>query len=382
MKKIFFICFCLFYGFGYAQNYYEVPYVGTKSKLTKLTEGETEQFLLQNEIQRDYTMKEKEAVGFSENIPIPAKLIGIYREDIPDEKGNFLLTAYRLMYVFVNKELHENSITVNLDDSNIERRCVGQKIYYIRDYKADLYYEGVYFGNSRYKGSSSIKGVTAENIQFKINSGNLYAFKVFLSHLFMEPYGLNNSGEITETKGSGLDIYKDSLKSFFNRTRFSYVYDTLDGESFNTPLIDKNNPFRYSLQNAFDDDKTTSYVPAGNKLINLDIEFDEANVNKKDYITGACVINGYAASDNLYKKNNRIKTARYAYKLDSNIPIFINFSETLDKQYFKIKNPRKKLYFTLNETEVFDGSSFNDNCIAEINIKGKNYGWYFGEEYE
>ena len=67
MKKVFFTCLFLFYGMLFAQNYYEVPYVGKRSKLTKLTTEEENKFIKENSIKRIYEVPkqgEKDHYGF------------------------------------------------------------------------------------------------------------------------------------------------------------------------------------------------------------------------------------------------------------------------------------------------------------------------------
>ena len=97
MKKVFFTCLFLFYGMLFAQNYYEVPYVGKRSKLTKLTTEEENKFIKENSIKRIYEVPkqgEKDHYGFFTeeedsvlwNHDIYAELMECYREDIPDEK--------------------------------------------------------------------------------------------------------------------------------------------------------------------------------------------------------------------------------------------------------------------------------------------------------
>lgn len=376
MKKVFFTCLFLFYGMLFAQNYYEVPYVGTKSKLTKLSESEINSFLQKYKLPRDYLIKEKEDLGFSQNLRIPARLSAIYKEEIPDEKGNYILTAYRLMYVFDDFGMHKSSFKINLDDSNIERCSIGQKIYFIKDGIAEKYFEGVYFGNVIYWGING-NGVSAENLQFRIDSGFIYAFNITLAHYYHDFYMGLDTDRTEEVKFSEFEIYKDKISNVMNKSKFAYI-PNLDY----LPLIDKNNPFKYSLQNAFDGDISTSYVPKPcDEQIRLSINFDEKNVRQDYEITKIMIVNGYALSEELYQKNNRIKEVRYAYTKDKN-PITFVLKETSKKQFIEVCNPRKETYFAFNVLSLYPGDSYNDTCFAEVNIFSKEYGWYFGDENE
>lgn len=376
MKKLVFTYLFLFCGILFAQNYYEIPYVGTKSKLTKLSELEINSFLQKYKLPKDYLIEKKEDFGFSQNLKIPAKLTAIYREEIPDENGNYILTAYRLMYNFDNFGMHKSSSKINLDDSNIERSSIGQKIYFIKDGIAEKYFEGVYFGNVIYWGING-NGVSAENIQFKIDSGYIYGFHITLSK------SINNFAMETTSDNLNIDnfmefeISKDKISEFMKKSKFAYIPD-MDY----LPLIDKNNPFKYSLQNAFDGDISTSYVPKPcDEQVRLSINFDENNVKQDNEISKIMIVNGYALSEGLYQKNNRIKEVRYAYTKDKK-PITFVLKETLKKQYIEVHNPRKETYFAFNVLSLYPGTTYNDTCFAEVNIFSNEYGWYFGEENE
>ena len=155
MKKIIIIISYIFITFSvFAQNYYEIPYVGKRSKLTKLTLEEENKFVKENSIKRIYEvpkLDEKDHYGFfteeedSElwNHDIYAELMGCYREDIPDETGNFVLSVYRIMYDFkstTNLNLNENDKT--------ERKCLGQILYVPSNGKFIQYDKFIYFSNS------------------------------------------------------------------------------------------------------------------------------------------------------------------------------------------------------------------------------------------
>ena len=376
MKKVFFTCLFLFYGMLFAQNYYEVPFAGTKSKLTKLSETEANNFLEKYKIQKEFLMQEKGDRGFSENRSFPAIVDSVYREDIPNENGKIQLTAYRVMYNFLDYKNQKSTCTVNLDDDKIQRFNMGQKIYFIKNENAELYFEEVYYGNVIYRGTNA-RGVTAHNIQFKIDSGFVYAFNTKLVHYFHDIAMGLDTDRTDENKYSEFEIYKDKISEVMNKSKFAYIpyMEYL-------PLIDKNNPFKYSLQNAFDGDISTSYVPKPcDEQIRLSINFDEKNVRQDYEITKIMIVNGYASSEELYKKNNRIKEVRYAYTKDK-YPITFVLKETSKKQFIEVCNPRKETYFAFNVLSLYPGDSYNDTCFAEVNIFSKEYGWYFGNENE
>jgi hypothetical protein len=136
-------------------------------------------------------------------------------------------------------------------------------------------------------------------------------------------------------------------------------------------LVDPKSPLRYSLQNAFDGDPSTSYVEnTKDNLMKINLEY--ANFQE---ITRIAIINGYAQDMDLYTKNNRVKeinieslTERGRISLGKRLCK----DNTLNYQFFDIKEP-SSLYIT----DIFRSTAYNDTCIAELNFKTKD-GWLFG----
>jgi len=145
-------------------------------------------------------------------------------------------------------------------------------------------------------------------------------------------------------------------------------------------LVDTRSPLRYSLQNAFDGDPSTSYVEnTKDNLMEINLEY--ANFQE---IMRIAIINGYAQDMDLYTKNNRVKEINIESlkrtKTQTELvwePIMIGKwlckDNTLDYQFFDIKEP-SALYIT----DIFRGTAYNDTCIAELNFKTKD-GWLFGD---
>lgn len=79
------------------------------------------------------------------------------------------------------------------------------------------------------------------------------------------------------------------------------------------PLIDEKDVFRYTIQNAFDNNPATSYVE--------DTEDDLMYVCAiKPKRTKFAIINGYAANESLYFSNNRIIEVADEWTADSKYP--------------------------------------------------------------
>ena len=383
MKKILFTCLFLLCGTLFAQNYYEIPYVGTKSKLTKLSESEANSFLEKYGIKKELRIREKGDVGFSQIRPFEAIVDSVYREDIPDENNQTKISAYRVMYSFTDNKNQKTTCSINLDNEKNERLNIGQKIYFIKGENAEMYFEDVYYGNVIYRGTNS-NGVTAHNIQFKIDSGFIYAFNITLAHYYHGFYmGLDND-RTEEFKFSEFEIYKDKISNVMNKSKIAFIPDL----NF-LPLIDKNNPFRYSLQNAFDGDYTTSYVPkAKTDIMNLDINFTDSYLYENEMITNVCIINGYAENLNLYKSNNRIREVQYGYYQENNkddIPLCFQLKDNcLNKQFIQLEITKNSIprYLWINILSIYNGLIYDDTCLAELNIKGNKSGWLLGEENE
>ena len=143
-------------------------------------------------------------------------------------------------------------------------------------------------------------------------------------------------------------------------------------------LIDPDVPLRYSLQNAFDGDPSTSYVEnTRDNLIYIDLVY--ANYEK---ITRIAVINGYAQNLSLYSRNNRIKTIgieSLEWNDDHSYLIFVKKDEFLLRddhftyQFFNVSFPSK-----INVLDIYRGEVYNNTCIAELNFLTDN-GWLFGD---
>lgn len=139
------------------------------------------------------------------------------------------------------------------------------------------------------------------------------------------------------------------------------------------PLIDSKRPFMYTLQNAFDGKKNTSFVEnTENNLFDVIICYD--SIVKK-----IAIINGYASDKITYNNNNRIKTvSRTIYDHD--------VKNIIEKKLLSLKDDILDYQiFEWNCDTVFDvdsiynGTKYNDTCLAEINFYCKDLGWIFGE---
>lgn len=380
MKKVFFTCLFLFYGMLFAQNYYEVPFVGKRSKLTKLTLEEENKFVKENSIKRIYEvpkLDEKDHYGFFTeeedsvlwNHDIYAELMECYREDIPDETGNFVLSVYRIMYDFkttTNLNLNENDKT--------ERKCIGQILYVPSNGKFIQYDKLIYFSDVRFKGLQSTIGVEANNYQFRICGENVFSFKTKL-WIYHSDHGLDEETMTFRTTRQNENIiYRTKINNLIDKTPICEV-------KVDYPLIDKNNPFKYSVQNAFDGDPTTSYVEdTENDLFSIEfLHYNYKSNFVNDWFTKFKVINGYASTSNLYSNNNRIKEFIVENENENgDFEILSRFDckdNTMGYQLFDLKP--NLFYFGLKVNEIYKGIKYMDTALAEIDFYGKKNGWFF-----
>ena len=378
MKKIIFLISFIFCSFVYAQNYYEVPYVGKRSKLAKLTLEEENKFIKENSIKRIYEVPkpgEKDHYGFFTeeedsvlwNHDIYAELNGCYREDIPDEKGNFVLSIYRIMYDC------KTTTNLNLDENDrTERKCLGQILYVPSNGKFVQYDKLIYFSDVRFKGLQSTIGVEANNYQFRICGENVFSFKTKL-WIYHSDHGLDEETMTYKTtKQSENLIYRTGINNLIDKTPVCEV-------KVDYPLIDKNNPFKYSVQNAFDGDPSTSYVEdTENDLFEINIDFmNYSGKEKNDVIDEIQLINGYAANKDLYLLNNRIHTVLYDFK-NKTIPIFFDCKDNeLNFQNITHFNSSSGwLWFEI--TSIYEVAKYSDTSLSELDFKFRKSGWFFG----
>ena len=402
--------------FASAQNYYEVPYVGIKSKLTKLAGSELTSFVKENNIPAEYISHadEKDVGGFFNDLRnLPAKLAAIYKEDVPDENGKITLTVYRAMYKLLepDNETEGKKIKITFDawskkeNDTTERQTYGQKVYVMnsKNDTIELFLSCVYFGDQFYLGISRAYGVQGTNVQFRIEGDSVLSIVYTLDSSYQES-GAPDNPESTYSATNMAMMYKDKLGEITKKTK---LYEVSGSEN----LLDKNNPYKYAIQNAFDGDPSTSYVE-DTEDNGIDMHFknpytDEYGPPKGT--TKVSIINGYAANEELYKANNRIRTVcflcykgygvryhnkKYIYSGHSDS----KFTQIEGESYASIDLPLDDMCLTTqiislvpNGEKVrlltafgwqpeyrYLGKLYNDTCLAELDFFVNGH-WLFGE---
>ena len=353
----------------FAQNYYEIPYVGKRSKLTKLSTDEENKFIKENSVQRIYnSFFTENDDNILSNFLIPAELTNVYKEEIPDENGNYRLVVYRAMYFL--KETTKSNLIEN-DDT--ERKCMGQIIYVPLDGKYKQYEKFIYYGNELFLfGRMSSIGVEANNVQFRICGDNLFSFYTRLvydrwSHGYDEETLHYETDRYTENM-----IYRTKISEVMEKTQICEV-------KIDFPLLDKNNPFKYSAQNAYDGDPSTSYVEdTEDDLFEINIDFKNySSIHKNEIIDEIQLINGYASNKELYLLNNRINAIQYDWKNETTPILFHCKDNELNFQKISHFNSNPGwLWFEI--TAVYQGSKYSDTSLSELDIKFRKFGWLFG----
>ena len=381
-RKLTVPAFLLLGMFAFAQNYYEVPYAGTRSRLTKLTAAEEDVFVKENSVRRIYDVPDydklkrgekahsgfftEEEGGILGTIDIFAELANVYKEEIPDEKGSHRLTVYRAMYDF------KKTTTFNLDpDDSSKRKCLGQVIYVPSNGKYVQYEKQVYYGSEIYRLSESTWGVQASNVQFRICGNSIFAFYTKLVHE-IHTHGYGEEASHSSCRYTENAIYKTQISNIMDKTQVCEV-------KADFPLIDTDNPFRYSAQNAYDGDPATSYVEdTENDLFTINIDFmNYEGKEKNEIIDEVKLINGYAANNELYKLNNRIDTIQYDWKNET-IPIMYKCKDK-ELGYQKISQFNSYpgwLWFEVKS--VYKGDKYSDTALSELDFKFRKTGWFFG----
>lgn len=360
MKKIILLLFFCLSSSLFAQNYYEIPYVGTNSILKKLNNKEKKDFIINNKIPTFYNERKD---SLSENTFLDsdycekASLVAIYREEVPNEYGEIVLTAYRCMYSFNHK------IYLNLEknnDSKIIRNAYGQVIYLQEENKYKEYFRSVYFGDEGFSRNLGY-GILATNIQFRIDNNNLYSFFTKIA-TYNNEYWTENI------------IYKTNILTPLNKNIMCKI-------DINYPIIDSNNPFKYTIQNAFDGDKKTCYMVNSNDN-SFEINIDFLNYlpeYKIDIPYLVKIINGNSENINSYIKYNRIKTIEHDIDKNENPITYICTDKILDFQEFYISNPTEG-WLWLNFLDTYKAENLSNTCISELNIKFKYNNWLFREK--
>lgn len=135
--------------------------------------------------------------------------------------------------------------------------------------------------------------------------------------------------------------------------------------------------YSYAPENVLDNDTDISWVEGeegpgeGSTLrLSLSSTIGGGKVEGAYEIEAVGMINGYAATEELYRANNRVKTAELNWthplpvKQDSRAIWHLKYSSAL--QYYRFPEPVYAGEISITLQEVFPGSRYDDTCVAEV----------------
>jgi len=161
---------------------------------------------------------------------------------------------------------------------------------------------------------------------------------------------------------------KSMFKAFFHKKRVDITRDEINSSSTLRPEK------QYSPINAFDGDKTTAWVEGvGGYGQGEWLFFNLSEKNKFDktwlfYLEKFGIRNGYTKSKELYRKNNRVKTAIIEFSDGTRREI--ELKDIDEVQWFDLSPPVKTGSFKLIIQSVYPGSRCDDTCISDIFFRG------------
>lgn len=321
-------------------------------KLTRLTVDEEKEFLEKVDIKKYYTF---ENYG-NELIKSEKIYTQIYKEKCND------LEIYRILSstVTIEEALQVTVIDGIYTDEKKEHFLDREAISEIDFLKEDKDY--TYIASTKYGFTAGFQtgfGYEYGNIMYRAK--NSKDVGVFITNA-INRFVILDGNEFVFRK------CKEQVKGYAECLYYD-IRDLLEGQTdkyirieSSDYLVDSKKPLKYSIQNAFDGNPATSYVE------NTEDDLFDIKIHIKKYHPFFAVINGYSSSEELYKKNNRIKLFNYNYELLDN-ELKYQFIDGQGNAYFKVK-------------DIYKGKRYNDTCIAELNVKFLETSWLFGDIHE
>ena len=359
-----------------------------KGKLTELTleQAVKELQLSQKELQ-DINKEFYGVLEFNSNFP-------------PVQEADFDSEVHIFKQTF--KETNEiiyRVISRTKETAPFDRTGIFQKGYYTNGHgKPNLIFADFYDTEAETFGQSVTSVRLNYNFMPVIKNNKIAGIMIYGIERF------NRENSIMEYTGSTQNLYHKAAVYWSDdfstaNLRNEYSNDSDIHIECSKPLIDEKDTFKYTIQNAFDKNPATSYVEdTDDDLFSIRFVFAKELffqnyswvIGKSLSINNISVINGYAANENLYFSNNRIKELIISsYNLE-NKKKSDNFLKELSKIYTgilkdnnlsfsTIQIPKEKIYsVTFSCTQLYKGKKYNDTCLAEFDLYNKNIGWLFG----
>lgn len=255
--------------------------------------------------------------------------------------------------------------------------CMFQKGYYANGTSApNLIFANFYAADFRVYGQSVTRSKLNSNFMPIIKKNKIAGIMIYEIERYEKEKSLYEMAGYERIVNHKAAVYwNDDFSTADLRNTYSNEEDIHIDCS--TPLIDKNDVFRYTIQNAFDKNPATSYVE--------DTEDDLMYVCAiKPKITKFAIINGYAANKDLYFSNNRIIEVADEWTLDSKYPsrklLETNNRYKLRDDYMAFQIGEYKTFSNgyIFVSKISKGKKYSDTCLAEIDFYNEEMGWLFG----
>lgn len=336
-------------------------------KLTRLPAEEEKEFLSRQQVKKDIEGIKSGSWGVPE---YTIKEKRVYKEKANDVEFYRVLACNQNMADFLAAEYRDGAMAKTEYDSFI--KCSLQQTVYAKQEAREIYkvcsleYRGygITEGNMESSGGSYflfydflIKELNKNEIGFFMTETSIgYRAELKNNNVIIDYCKEKrqmcgaNTCEFLRVKND-----EDFVKAFRDNGRRVRIHAS-------DYLFDPRCPLKYSIQNAFDGNPTTSYVE------NTKDDLFEIKIHIQQYHPTFAVINGYASSDELYKKNNRIKLFNYNYLLNDN------------NVNYQIIKGQGNAYFICKD--IYRGEKYDDTCLAELNVKFGETLWLFGEMNE
>lgn len=145
-------------------------------------------------------------------------------------------------------------------------------------------------------------------------------------------------------------------------------YKALSGDAVKNVVASstlKEENIAHNPENVNDNDKSTAWVEgaAGDGIG----EYVQLNFSFEGSIANVSMINGYAKSNDIYYKNNRVKKIRLSFS-DGSSTEFNLEDNKMDYQILTLSKPVHTSYIKFTILEVYKGTIYQDTCISEIKI--------------
>lgn len=260
--------------------------------------------------------------------------------------------------------------------------CMFQKGYYANGTSApNLIFANFYAADFRVYGQSVTRSKLNSNFMPIIKKNKIAGIMIYEIERYEKEKSLYEMAGYERIVNHKAAVYwNDDFSTADLRNTYSNEEDIHIDCS--TPLIDKNDVFRYTIQNAFDKNPATSYVEdTEDDLMYVSLGLSYKTVKgKTERIENKkiAIINGYAQNNDLYLKNNRVK------EINGNIYSNGELLFEHDDMLFLADSMLKYQIFDWTPREsfsvqkIYKGSAFNDTCLAEIDFYNEEMGWLFG----